>query len=257
MAKQNLFNRLLGRQQQQEQEAARDFHSFVVQVADGEVTDPDKILDALQRMGETPLTLQQALDKLAERRAWQEQLTGEAETLKQLTAAEKRQTAFTAERVKIRKEWQERGRAIDAELESLQLTANSYETIRGKLRNSFADPVLRNEERQLIARKSVLREEGRKIRGELQVNADGYRTTPARLSNLRSMLRVAERQLEDAKIPRQKIDCQKKVESLGKQVGACEKEQAPLHDRLERIGAECEVIDREQHKIDEAKILVA
>jgi hypothetical protein len=254
--KQNLLSRLLGRQQQVEQKAARDFHSFVVQVADGDVTDADKILDALQRMGETPLTLQQEINKLAERRAWQERLKDEEKVTKRLRETEAKQAAIIKTREAIRAAWKVEDNDLSVELGQLMATVSGYESIRAKLRNSFADDGLKSDEKQLIARKQELHAEAREIRKELAIGPSGY-SISAHLSGLRSMKRVAEQNLREAKDKRQKANCEEEVQELGQKIAATEKNQKPLHDRLERIQAECEVIDREQHAIDEAKILVA
>jgi hypothetical protein len=116
---------------------------------------------------------------------------------------------------------------------------------------------MRAEERQLIARKLELRDEARGLRADLAGAANGYDGVPTLLSNMLSMRRVAEQRLNDAHGRQQKKKSETEVAELTEQIESLERRLEPKRDRLSRIGAECECIDRDQRKIDEAKVMVA
>ena len=66
MSIQELFQRLVGREQERDQEESSSFDEFVRDVADGRLTDEDQILDQLHSMGKSAHDLQVALEALEE-----------------------------------------------------------------------------------------------------------------------------------------------------------------------------------------------
>ena len=247
-----LTSLLLRRRQEKDQAAARTREQVIADVADEKLTDPDEILDAIETVGLTPLSLETAVADLHHRRELQKVLSDESALVNQQADLDVKLEEARVKFLAAEKIWHGTQDSVRVELQGAQARLSQNENTKRSLRKS-APLVAREKVDDESLELSRLNSQRERLRVLLDSRRSFHMSSPtsreptfvARRAELETEIRrCSEKHAAPsgrAKVPTMKTE----LTALAKEKRAAEKELSSVEKQIKSQMAKVRTADRE------------